>query len=261
MTLSVIPASKGVSNPDVGIRVASEALVYLGGLVPSAFSWCAATGPDGGPDLKHPVVCRPGPGSTIDPATYVNDYRWLGMAEDPFRIAPEADPGSVVRGVADFGGKEAFRLLPFTTRFLARHGLGSRTVVYLRDRGPVIAEIALDRAPDAPVPDSHELVLLLKLAPLLSQAIAAGSFPDADPDPKPRERIPVPVPGLTPREEQIARMIARGLSNREIAQELAISQGTVKIHVGRLYRKAGVSTRARLLLVLLNADSGVGSAR
>lgn len=258
MAVSVVSASEGVSNRDVGIRVASAALVYIGGLVPSAFSWCAAAGPGGGPDLRRPVVCRPGPGQTIDPATFLNDYRWLGMSEDPFRIVPESDPGSVVRGVTDFGGEEKFLRHPFTTRFLARHGLGSRTVVYLRDRGPVIAEIALDRARDTPAPDRHELVLLLKLAPLLTQAIAAGSFPDADPAPGPLKLAPVPVPGLTPREEQVARMVARGLSNHEIAQELAISPGTVKIHVGRIYRKSGTGTRARLVL-LLNARPAVGT--
>lgn len=255
----VIAASEGVSDPDVGIRVAAEALEYLGSLVPSAFSWFAVTGPEGGADLAHPVVCRPPPGSGIDPETFLNDYRWLGMEHDPFRIGPEHDPGSVVRGVTDLGGADEFRLLPFTTRFLVRHGLGSRTVVYLRDRGQILAEIALDRALDQPAPDPHELVLLLKLAPLLGQATVAGHFPEAPADPVPRKPREIPIAGLTPRERQVARMVSRGLSNDEIAQELAISRGTVKIHVSHLYRKAGVGTRARLLSLLLSGGAAVGT--
>ena len=69
--------------------------------------------------------------------------------------------------------------------------------------------------------------------------------------PRGHEPDRLPVEGLTPREEQVARMVARGLSNAEIAQELAISPGTVKIHVGRLYRKAGVANRHQLLSLFI----------
>ncbi|MEV7382334.1 response regulator transcription factor [Streptomyces lydicus] len=53
-----------------------------------------------------------------------------------------------------------------------------------------------------------------------------------------------PRPGLTDRELDILGQLARGLSNREIARALFISEATVKTHLGRIYDKLGVDTRA-----------------
>lgn len=51
-------------------------------------------------------------------------------------------------------------------------------------------------------------------------------------------------PQLTRRERQVLDLITLGSSNAQIARELAISEATVKSHVGRLLTKLGVSTRA-----------------
>lgn len=51
--------------------------------------------------------------------------------------------------------------------------------------------------------------------------------------------------GLTPREVEVLRLLARGLSNKQIAQELVISPKTVGNHVEHIYSKIGASTRAR----------------
>lgn len=48
---------------------------------------------------------------------------------------------------------------------------------------------------------------------------------------------------LTPREEEVLRLMATGLSNREIAQELIIALGTVKAHLHHIYGKLGVGGR------------------
>ncbi|MFG3507842.1 response regulator [Streptomyces sp. NPDC047821] len=56
----------------------------------------------------------------------------------------------------------------------------------------------------------------------------------------PRDR----APALTHRELDILGQLARGLSNREIARALFISEATVKTHLGRVYAKLGVDTRA-----------------
>jgi DNA-binding NarL/FixJ family response regulator len=49
--------------------------------------------------------------------------------------------------------------------------------------------------------------------------------------------------GLTDREAEILRLVARGLSNQEIARELWVTEPTVKFHLTRLYRKLGVTSR------------------
>lgn len=53
-------------------------------------------------------------------------------------------------------------------------------------------------------------------------------------------------PRLTPRERDIAQLVASGLKNREIAQRLSISPGTVKVHLMHIFEKAGVQDRVQL---------------
>jgi predicted ATPase/DNA-binding NarL/FixJ family response regulator len=83
--------------------------------------------------------------------------------------------------------------------------------------------------------------------------LASGASPG---DPARHGAEPVPVqrdpagPGtatpLTARELEIARLIARGLSNRAIADELVISPATVARHVANIFSKLGFSSRAQL---------------
>ncbi len=48
---------------------------------------------------------------------------------------------------------------------------------------------------------------------------------------------------LTPREKQIIRLVARGMSNKSVAQLLSISDATVHFHLKNIYRKLGVRNR------------------
>ncbi|MBH5333687.1 response regulator transcription factor [Streptomyces pactum] len=62
-------------------------------------------------------------------------------------------------------------------------------------------------------------------------------------------RLRRPRPALTDRELDILEQLARGLGNREIARALFISEATVKTHLGRIYGKLGVDTRAGAVAV------------
>ena len=55
-------------------------------------------------------------------------------------------------------------------------------------------------------------------------------------------------PALTPRESEIVRLVAQGLRNKELAQRLSITEGTVKIHLHNIYDKLGVDGRLELVL-------------
>jgi DNA-binding CsgD family transcriptional regulator len=83
-------------------------------------------------------------------------------------------------------------------------------------------------------------------------------------------RIPVPVPaagpfernqarleelGITPRELEILEAMAAGLSNREIAERLFVSENTVKTHAARLFDK--LSARRRTQAVQLAKEAGL----
>jgi two-component system, NarL family, response regulator len=56
---------------------------------------------------------------------------------------------------------------------------------------------------------------------------------------------------LTPREREVLEAMARGLSNREIAAELCISLGTVRVHGHQIMQKLGVANRTQAVLKLL----------
>jgi DNA-binding NarL/FixJ family response regulator len=53
---------------------------------------------------------------------------------------------------------------------------------------------------------------------------------------------------LSDRETQVLRLLTQGLTNRQIARSLAISENTVKVHVGSLFRRIGVSDRASAVM-------------
>jgi len=53
---------------------------------------------------------------------------------------------------------------------------------------------------------------------------------------------------LSPRETEIVRMVAGGLGNKELAERLGVSEGTIKIHLHNIYKKLKVHSRLELVL-------------
>jgi DNA-binding NarL/FixJ family response regulator len=78
-----------------------------------------------------------------------------------------------------------------------------------------------------------------------------ADFPNAPPG-APAEN-PAPSP-LTPREHEVLRLLADGLSDREIAARFVISPKTVEKHVGAVLRKTG--TASRTAAVMYGLDHG-----
>jgi DNA-binding NarL/FixJ family response regulator len=77
-------------------------------------------------------------------------------------------------------------------------------------------------------------------------------------------RVPAPMQvkrvALSKREEEIARLVASGLSNCEVAQKLSLSRHTVKNHLFRAYEKLGISTRIELVLYILSCRGQLNSS-
>jgi DNA-binding NarL/FixJ family response regulator len=102
-----------------------------------------------------------------------------------------------------------------------------------KDAGRVqIAAAVRAAAAGQSVLDAHVRERLLAAAtgtPLSTSDTAEATLPD----------------GLTTREAEVLGLIAAGLSNREIAGRLFVSEATVKSHINRLFAKAGVRDRAQ----------------
>ena len=56
---------------------------------------------------------------------------------------------------------------------------------------------------------------------------------------------------LSKREDQVVRLLAQGLTNKDISVELGLSQHTIRNYLFRIYDKLGVSTRVELVLYFL----------
>ena len=62
--------------------------------------------------------------------------------------------------------------------------------------------------------------------------------------------------GLTVREREVARLIALGYTNRQIADKLVITRGTAANHVAHILQKLGATNRTQVAAALLAAGSG-----
>ncbi|KVF14589.1 helix-turn-helix transcriptional regulator [Burkholderia cepacia] len=181
--------------------------------------------------------------------TYVARYRML----DPLHPSRCAAGERAVVTLASQLPDERRDASAYWTRFLRRHDVADVVEIWLRDAGRTVGAFSLLRfgAGDARGSAAGnatagrfapgEIDALARLQPVAEAALS----------PLLRARRGIHRIGceerLTYREEQIARLVRDGRSNKEIARDLALGQPTVKTHLMRMYRKLGVSNRTELV--------------
>jgi DNA-binding CsgD family transcriptional regulator len=122
----------------------------------------------------------------------------------------------------------------------ASEALSSEIEVALRSLASKLQALACDRGPDGAGAICGDNVLLdVVLGDVRLLAL--------------RLRRPSPISLLSPREQEIARMVARGYANKTIASVLEISSWTVASHLRRIFVKLQVSSRAAMATSLLGA--------
>jgi DNA-binding NarL/FixJ family response regulator len=158
---------------------------------------------------------------------------------------PELDGIEATRRIVTDGGEEAPKILMLTTFDLNEY-------VYEALRAGASGFLLKD-VPAEQLADGVRVVAAGEalLAPSVTRRLLA-EFAQV----RPRDAAPPPAfDELTPRELEVFRLIARGLSNAEVAQELIVSETTVKTHVARVLMKLGL--RDRIQAVVLAYESGI----
>ncbi|KVE07486.1 helix-turn-helix transcriptional regulator [Burkholderia anthina] len=179
--------------------------------------------------------------------TYVARYRML----DPLHPSRCASGECAVVTLASQLPDERRAASAYWTRFLRRHDVADVVEIWLRDAGRTVGAFSLLRFGMGEANGNGngtagrfapgEIDALARLQPVAEAALS----------PLLRARRGIHRIGceerLTYREEQIARLVRDGRSNKEIARDLALAQPTIKTHLMRMYRKLGVSNRTELV--------------
>jgi DNA-binding NarL/FixJ family response regulator len=158
---------------------------------------------------------------------------------------PEMDGIEATRRIVESGGEPAARVLMLTTFDLDEYvydALRAGASGFLLKDVPaeqLVAGIRLVAAGDA----------------LLAPSVTRRLIEEFSKAPPARQGRPAALEELTPRELEVFTLMARGMSNHEIAGELVVSETTVKTHVARVLLKLGV--RDRVQAVVLAYECGL----
>ena len=176
------------------------------------------------------------------------DFTVVGTAADgatAVRLCGERSPDVVLMDVRMPGmdGIEATRRLAGGPRVLILTTFDLDEYVYDALRagasGFLLKDVTAERLFDAVrVIASGEALL----APTVTRRLI-GEFARQKPRPHPPE-----LAGLTPRETEVLRLVAEGLSNTEIAARLVVTEETVKTHVSRMLGKLGLRDRTQAVV-------------
>jgi two-component system, NarL family, nitrate/nitrite response regulator NarL len=179
---------------------------------------------------------------------------------DPLRVVVASDNplrrASLMIRLAPFADLEVSEVdAPAKLRGVRADAVVSDSADVPRSDVPLLRLVADASAAADAIAHGARGVLLLSAAPrrihTALRAITDGLFVVDDEletiVPQARGRVELIEP-LTPREHQVAQLLVRGLTNKEIAARLEVTEHTVKFHLNGLLRKLGVSTRTEAVV-------------
>ncbi|HVV21230.1 MAG TPA: response regulator transcription factor [Pseudonocardiaceae bacterium] len=192
----------------------------------------------------------------VDDHPVVRDGLRGVFADDPgFEVVGEAGDGTAALALAR---QVAVDVVLMDLRMPGMGGL--RAIAELRDAAPAVRVLVLttfDTDSDVlPAIEAGATGYLLKDAPRddLIRAVRAAARGESVLAPTVARRLmnkvgPAPVSALSPRELEVLALVARGVTNRDAAKRLFVSEATVKTHLLHIYAKLGVNDRAAAVAI------------
>ncbi|MDI1239268.1 MAG: helix-turn-helix transcriptional regulator [Polaromonas sp.] len=192
----------------------------------ASYIWSAPSG-----CFAHPVAVN------MDPANLQRYEAWY-QYRDPITFALQSRRHATL--VSEVMPRKAFLQTEFFNDFLARDGLYWGINLHAFDGDEALGDLRIWRGRSGNEFTAHDKQLLDLIAPAFVAALrrARRSLP------APLDCLPA-VP-LSRREMEVARCVCRGLTDKEIARELAIALPSVRTYLQRLFDKLGVHRRAGL---------------
>lgn len=138
-----------------------------------------------------------------------------------------AEPSAVDRAI----NRKLLVHSEFYTDFLTPAGMHHGLNVFFFHEGQDIGDLRIWRHAKAPPFTSHEELILRELTPYFVKSLAPAL---------------TSVRGLSEREQQVARLVARGASDKEVARELGIGFATVRTHLSNAMGKLSCANRTQL---------------
>jgi DNA-binding CsgD family transcriptional regulator len=135
---------------------------------------------------------------------------------------------------------------PFYAEIVQPQGICKQIVASVRFRGKITGSIHLERYALDPEFTERELAIVRDLLPSIGVTQAALERSPAGTAGEAVARLRSRFVALSRRERQLAELVMRGLSNREIAAQCNTSGNTVRNQLSRIFDKLGASSRAEL---------------
>ena len=154
-----------------------------------------------------------------------------GPSTEPARLDGAAREPPACLGPTCLGPAQLGQLRTLVRTLQAAHAAGGG--------GPSLAEVV--RLASA-LRDQHGITVDFAATPVLGQPLVVVRLPAGPLPAAPADQLG----GLTPRERQVAALVAAGLSNKQIAARLQLTLGTVKHYVHQILDKTGLPSRVAI---------------
>ncbi len=186
---------------------------------------------------------------------YVEDYQVGPYLLDPFYLACTRNQAPGLWRLRQFA-PDHFYLGEYYVTYYQQTGLTEEIAFFIDLAEGAKAVLSLMRSTCSPAYSRDEMQLLDCAQPVVEQVVneaweqarAHAPRPVQDLDYKIREAFDqFGAHVLTAREQEVVQMLLRGHSSASVAEHLAISPGTVKIHRKNIYAKLGIGSQSELL--------------